>query len=354
MAVAIPMQAPQDTQTYSDPDLGLSFTHPSTWILNSADPKTKGHRKHKKDDTVDFKVPIQGSDQSADLMIMRASFSGSAEVWQEVQADANKNMKRDVQKQWQEEILGVPLLMTKIGYTDKGETKTTVTGLLYTATADKFLFRLTGPATDFDKAQYEFDNTMQTLHTLDNTMPKAQEANKPVEKEDDRGLKHIIINFAPPPKFRLAPVAVPLVVSTKDVVLRVPKGWVAKDVKGNTLVLDNPELGYPIQITVSTALDSDPPSVALSKASGLSLQDFQTVTKRYDTPVSVNGGGCTIQATWRDGAGAHGKLMSMDAAGVSGDFYFIATCRPVPGPTYLAQKKLIDDLLAQIGLDLQS
>jgi hypothetical protein len=356
VVLGTPRQAPQDTQTYTDPQLGLSFTHPTTWVLTSENPKTKGHHKKKKsdDDSAHFTLPLQGATSTADLLVMRASFSGSADVWQMVQADANKNMKRTVEKQWQEEILGVPLLLTKIDYTDNGEAKTTVTGLLYNASANKFLFRLTGPAADFDKAQYEFDNSMQSLRTLDNTLPKAQEADKPVAKEDERGLKHVIIAPTPPPKYRLAPIAVPITVSTKSIVLRIPKGWSAKDVKDNVLTLDNPELGYPVQVTLATSLDSDPPSIALSKANGISLADFRTVTKRYDSPIAVNDAGCTTESTWRDGLGAHGKLMSMEAVGVSGDFYFIASCRPVPGPTYIAQKKLIDGLLSEISIDIQS
>jgi hypothetical protein len=346
------------TQTYTDPQLGLSFTHPATWILESPDPGSgKGKSKHqkrpkRKDQTVEFRVPIAGAADDADLQIMRASFSGSSDTWQQIQVDANKNMKREVEKQWEQEILGVPLLLTKINYTDNSSLKTTLTGLLYNDTPKKLLFRLTGPAGDFDKAQYEFTESMQSLRTLNNTLPKEQDPNAlPKPKEDDRGAKHVIIAPEPPPKPKLAPMALPVTVSTKNIELRVPRGWETAKKEGNTLVIENPALGYAISLSIYSTLDSEAPNSAFARQTGQSLKEFTTVGYRHDTTAAINSAGCLVATVLRSGSGSGSQIMTFDAAGVEGDFYFIANCRPHPGPTFKYQKKLLDALFDQISIE---
>ena len=354
-------QAAQDTQTYTDPKLGLSFAHPTTWLLESPAPVAdSGKRSHKKKkgastDSVHFKVPLTGAAEDGDLLIMRASFSGSKEVWQQVQVDANKSLKRTVDRQWNQEILGVPLLLTRISYSDNGADKTTLTGLLYTDTNDKLLFRLTGPTSDFDKAQYEFTEAMQTLRTTNNELPKEQDPDhpsQPVTTVNDRGLKHPL--YLPPGQQRaiISPIAVPMVVSTKNVELRIPRGWTAEHVEGNTLQLTNPKLSYPVKIHLATTLDSDPVSTALGKQCADSLTEFDKVEHRYDSPIEPNQADCVLATVWREGRGSKGPLITLDAAGKSGDFYFIASCRPIAGETAAVQKKILFDLLDQISIEL--
>ena len=154
LAAAVMFQpAKQDTQTYSDIQLGLSFSHPSTWIIEKplvAKNTKKGRKLASDAGTVHFRIPLTGAVDDADLIIVRAAFSGSPDTWQKVQMDANQNLKRQVERQWQQEILGVPLLLTKIDYSENGSSKVTLTGLLYNDSPNKLLFRLTGPASDFD------------------------------------------------------------------------------------------------------------------------------------------------------------------------------------------------------------
>ena len=346
-------QATPGTETYTDSQLGLSFAHPTNWLLEkSNDAKTAKNKKKKDQQTVDFRIPLAGAVEDADLEIMRASFSGPPETWQSVQTDANKNLHRTVERQWQQEILGVPLLLTRINYTQNGTNRTTVTGLLYNDSPSKLLFRLTGPASDFDKAEFQFDQAMQTLRTTNNQLPTAQDPNRPAKptKTDLRGLKHPLFVPPHPTVFKIAPVAIPLVVSTKKIELRVPSGWSATQIEGSTFELHSAELPYPIVVRVSSTLDSDPPGTALLAASAASLGEFTSVSRREDTEAIVNDGGCTVASVWRTGMGPKGTLMTMEAAGSENDFYFIATCRPSPGPSYFAQRKTIHELLQTISI----
>lgn len=350
------MQDAQNTQNYTDPQLGLSFAHSSAWILEKPNvPKgTKKNRRKNQDDSVHFRIPLTGAVEDADLVIMRAGFSGPPETWQKIQTDTNTNLHREVERQWQQDILGVPLLLTRINYAENGVNRTTLTGLLYNDAPSKLLFRLTGPASDFDKAQFQFDQAMQTLRTTNNELPKAQDPNAPpsqkTAKTDDRGAKHVLYTAPAPAPPKLAPVVIPLVVSTKKVELRVPKGWTADHVDGNTLELHTPELPYPLKVKLASTLDSDPPATALLTASADSLKDFTSVVRRDDTKPVVNEGGCAVASIWRTGKGANGELVSMEAAGTCGDFYFVATCRPVPGPSFAAQRKALEQLLQGISI----
>jgi hypothetical protein len=358
-ALVLSAQTTQTTQIYTDPDLGLSFSHPSTWLLEKANDSKQTtqakKKKKKKGDTgvVDFRIPLTGAAEDADLQIMRASFSGSPETWQTIQTNANKDLHRQVQKQWQEEILGVPMLLTQIDFTNNGTNETTVTGLLYNDSPDKLLFRLTGPTSDFDKAQFEFEQALQTLRTTNNEMPKAQDPDHPATGPahfDPRGQKHPLFVPDVPRKYKIAPVSVPLVVSTKKVEIHVPAGWRAEHVDGGGFELRSAELPYPIVFHVASSLDSEPAGNALIDASAASLADFSAVQRREDTVADVNDGGCTVTSVWRTGTGAKGPLVTMESAGAEGDFYFVATCRPTPGPSLAAQRKAIDSLLAAISI----
>jgi hypothetical protein len=357
MAIASGQQATPATDTYTDSQLGLSFAHPTTWLLetpnDSKSVKAAKKKKKKDGDMVDFRIPLTGAVDDADLQIMRASFSGTADTWQTVQTDANKNLHRQVERQWQQEILGVPLLLTKINYTENGNNRTTVTGLLYNESASKLLFRLTGPTSDFDKAQYEFDQAMQTLRTTNNELPKAQDPYHPVAKvtkADLKGLKHPLFVASTVHSYKVAPVAVPLTVSTKKIEVRVPEGWSASHLEASSFELQSAALPYPIMVRVASSLDSEPAGTALLNASAASLSEFTSVKRREDTTANVNVGGCTVTSIWRTGTGSKGPLVTMEAAGSQGDFYFVATCHPSTDASNLTQRKAIDELLHAISI----
>ena len=196
---------------------------------------------------------------------------------------------------------------------------------------------------------------METLRTTDNTLPKAQDPNAaPTKKEpklDPKELKHPL--FMPPAvaKTKPAPVAIPLVVSTKKVEVHVPEGWTAEHVSGSSFALRNAALPYTLDVRIATSLDSDPPQTALMKTSAKSLADFDKVDRREDDPIAANQAGCVVTSIWRQGSNAKGRLASMEAAGVSGEFYFVITCKPSSGPDFLLQRKIIEALLDRISIE---
>lgn len=358
-AVLAPMQTPE-TKTYADPQLGLSFTYPGTWALQTPPPQKGKKGKPKADEqTAVFKLPIAGSSEQAELTVVRAGFSGSPDTWQQVQLDANKNLKREVTRQWQQEILNVPMLLTRINYSDGGVSKTTLTGLLYSATPLKLLFRLTGPSGDFDKVQYEFTTAMESLRTTSGKLPTEQEAGKPVEPAkpapDPRELKHplidptaVVVKHKPLIK---APELVNFSVGAKKVALRYPKSWTVSDVKGATLTLHNPRLSGAIQLSGFSTTDAVSPQNALIDAAAHSLAGFDTA-EREDQPAKANLAGTPVAVVWRYGKAGKTELGTVDFVITSGDYYVVGSYKSKPGTSFGGERKAIKELVSSVSVEL--
>lgn len=372
LVIAGQTPTPQDpgTQTFTDPALGLTFTHPATWVRVATPTPTqssggkkpiipnpfkkKAAPKKPEEGTVTFSLPGANGSAPAELTIVRASFSGAPEKWQQIQADANKNQKREVEKQWQQEILGVPLLLTRIGYTKDGVATTTVTGLLYNAAAYKLLFRLTGPTASFDNAQFEFTNAMETLRTTDDSLPKTQEPDKPVDPPAGPPTpesKHTL--FAKPKNApQVAPVSLAVSVGSKKVSLRVPEGWTLEKVEGDVATLRHKDVKAPVTVKLyETATSSSRPTEALMAAANATFDQFKTVALREDTPGTPNKAGNPMLAVWRKGTGASGPMEAVDAVVVAGDYFFLVACRPTPGSDKTTERKTVQGLLDAIGLE---
>jgi hypothetical protein len=363
--------APQTpaTQTFTDPALGLSFTHPATWTRVALPPpapekggrkpiipnpfKKKGPPKKPDEGTVVFSIPGANGAAPAELTIVRASFSGAPEKWQQIQADANRNQKREVERQWQQEILGVPLLLTRIAYTKDGTATTTLTGLLYNAAAYKLLFRLSGPTATFDNAQYEFTQAMETLRTTDDSLPKAQEPDKPVAPPPGAATpdqKHTLFE-KPKAKPKVAPVALNVAVGERKMLLRVPEGWTLEKFESDTATLRNPSVKSPLTIKLFPVSTSTRPTDALIAAANASFEEFKTVSLREDSPGTPNKAGNPMLAIWRKGVSASGPHAAVDAVVVAGDYYILVAGRPTPGDELESERKTIQALLDIVGLE---
>ena len=359
--------SPTET-TFTDAALGLSFTHPTTWTTVATpiveEPKGKGNRfklpfgkkkeppKGPPEGMVTFAIPGGPGKAPTELTIVRASFSDAPEKWQQIQSDANRNMQRTVDRQWQQEILGVPLLLTKFAYTEGGTPKTGLTGLLYNAAPYKLLFRLVGPSEGFDGAQYQFTQSMQTLRTTTEDLPTAQEPGKPIAPPDVAGpdAKHPL--FAPSkvdPK--VAPLALRLPLGERKMNLRVPEGWTLEKVQEDGAILRHPDVKEPVTVRLFASATAARPTDALTLESNKTLEKFKTVAMREDTPGTPNKAGNPLLAIWRSGTGDAGAMAAMDAVVVSGDYYALFAFSPTPGSDLKAERKTVQAMLDVVGLE---
>lgn len=359
--------AAQETKTFTDAALGLSFTYPATWTQVAVAPTAEPAKKKKgipnpfakksapkkpEEGTVTFSIPGASGSSPAELTIVRASFSGAPEAWQQIQSDSNRNLKRTVERQWQQEILGVPLLLTRIAYTKDGAATTAVTGLLYNAAPYKLLFRLTGPTDSFDAAQFQFTKAMETLRTTNDTLPAAQEPGKeipPPPPPPGPDAKHSI--FAKGKKEpQVAPVALSVSLGEKKMLLRVPSDWTLARVESGTAFLKHPDLKSPVVVKLYAAATAPRPTETLTAAANATLDEYKTVAVREDTPGTANHAGNPVLAVWRRGEGASGPLSTLDAIAVAGDYYMLFSFRPSM-KDFVSERKTVQSMLDAVGLE---
>jgi hypothetical protein len=347
-------QAPK-TVTFNDPKLGLLFDHPPTWKIEK-DKKGHAGSKSEKGLTV-MSLPTTTSPTGATLEIFHAKFASTPDIWQTVQLRSNEQLHRKVERQWQQDILGVPLLLTRISYTEKGSPITTLTGLLYTRTHDKLLFRLVGPTSDFDNVQYGFTTAMQTLRTVDGVMPVQEDPDHPLPpatKSDPVPAARIpLVTATKPTKVILAPLTAKLVVSTKNLVFHYPLGWTLVNSQPSSVTLKSEDLSAPVTFTFFSSLDSDPASVALMNLTVQDLNKFNTVDERLDPPTTTNSSGCTISTVWRIGKDSKGPLYTLQGSGQQGDYYFIVNFKGTTADDSAEDSKTVLKLLKAVSLVLQ-
>jgi hypothetical protein len=374
-AQAKPAQAaaPVTTKSFADYEIGMAFDYPSTWVLVE-DPKVKkskslippgifGKKTKKKiaagkqsSNESLFYVPANG--RTANLEIYSALWDQTPDLWESNQVDANNSLKRQVVKQWREEILGVPLLLTKIAYDDAAGHEVGLVGLVYSRTPYKMLFRLTSADTDYDAAEFELRQVLQTLHTVEGGLPVPEDPNHPLDKTAYTGAANkapSVLTFtanktAEPIKIKKGEVSVPLTVGDKKVILTMPAGWTSEVATDGTVTLHNAAITTPIAVNVATTLDSDPPQTALLKASGQSLDAFNTVTKRDEKTVDLTTAGASSDVIWRWGTGAKGPISSCEACGLTNDVYWLLRYR-FDGTTTPAEVKAIDELIDGMSAD---
>src|SRR3954466_14728017 len=117
LALATQAQAPQtpasDVSSYTDTYLGLAFNIPKTWTMVK---KTK--------DMTRYAIPVEGSAMPAELEIIRSPFHSSKEIWQTIQLRTNETLHREVARQWEQDVIQVPILFTQLNWDDKGVAKT--------------------------------------------------------------------------------------------------------------------------------------------------------------------------------------------------------------------------------------
>jgi len=335
--------------TFTEPFVGFQFNYPKAWTI------TKTKRKENWRSV--FAIPLEGTSETAQLEVDRTEFHSSTDLWQTIQVRANEQLHRQVVRQWSQEVLGVSMLFSRIDYTDHGTPTSAVLGLFYTRTNEKLLLRLTSPTTSFDKVYSDFNRVLETLRQTDGKLPEEDDPN--VELVVDKKLEKAPVEphalssttTGKKTKVKAPPVTVDIVVSLKKVMLRMPLGWTAEKIKGNTLDLREATLSAPLHVQLFSILDSDPAMAALTKLSASHLDDFDKVATREDSNPTANQAGCTVASVWRLGSNAKGQIVTCDAMGSNGNYYLLFSYRQTDRTQYKPDRKLIDLLLKQINLE---
>ncbi|HVL38874.1 MAG TPA: hypothetical protein VM328_05730 [Fimbriimonadaceae bacterium] len=332
---------PQDKTSFTSPQLGLMFDYPKTWKQTS------------RRDVHLFDIPLEGGTR-ATLEIRAISFESEKERWQEVQKRINEQLRKEVERQWEELVLGVPFLMTRVRGQEDGRPAITLTGLLYTGTARKMLVKLWAAPEDFERTELEFRELLNTLRTVDGRLPTPEDPTKPPEvlaarPEPPKTLPRRLPGAGKERQVVKGPVGLEVVVSQRKAVLRVPEGFVLSPTEDGVQV-SHPQLAKPLLLTLHTTLDSDRPDRALIRASAASLERFKTVTSRRDSTPAPNLAGATLATVWRVGETTGGTATTLEAVGLVDVFYWMLSSawEGEPSP---AERKVIEMLMDGASLE---
>ncbi|MBX7134903.1 MAG: hypothetical protein K1X67_19730 [Fimbriimonadaceae bacterium] len=346
IALLLAAASQPQAKTYSNTELDLSFQHPANWKVQTG---KKGDSK--------IEIPLAGGG-TATLELFAVSFREPAERWQEYQLMANQNLKRTIDRQWQEEILGSPLLMTRIFYTAKQQPMSTLVGLMYRAHPKKLNFRLTSQSSVYEEAEKTFRDALQSLRTVTGQMPEAENPDRIVETpvvvpKVDKPKPVTVLSAKDPGPGRLykGRVKVPTKAAGRDVLLLLPDGWTATP-ESNKFILSRKGLNGTVKLEVAGVLDSPSAERALLAESAKALAEFAAVTLRDEPPTVTTKAGARLQSIRREGRTSAETLVVVNAAGASGDYYWILEYRIADPKLYRKDVGALDGLLQGASVTL--
>lgn len=264
---------------------------------------------------------------------------------------ANQNLKRTVDRQWQEEVLGSPMLMTRIFYTVKSEPMATLVGLMYRSHPKKLNFRLTASSSVYEEAEKAWREALLSLRTMSGAMPETENPDRIVETpivppkvEKPKPQVTFSAKGPTPSKLYRGPVKVPARAAGKDVLLLLPDGWRA-DPDGDAFVLSRKGLNGSVRVEVAGTLDSPPADRALLAVAAKTLGEFAQVSMRDESRPVTTKAGALLRTVRREGRSMEGGLVLLHASGASGDFYWLLTYRANDPKAYRKDSGALDALL---------
>ncbi len=329
------------TKPYRDNGLGLIFDHPTAWTV-----------KNEKYST-DFLFPLADG-STATVQVFRTSFRQPKSDWQQIQTDINTQLKRRVVRQWEEQILGVPLLMTQIEYSDGARDLNVLVGLLYTATAEKLNFRLVSSSGAAQEAESAWRAVMLSLRTTNGELPVPEDPTRPLPNPITSGSGKPVTtlkpNEGPERPLRTKNIATIKRLSV-DLAVYLPEGWTVES-KEERLFLRQSGLKGEVELQVYSGGRSviEP---TLKAAGRETLSQFNVVTTREDQPLTVNRAACSIAGTLRIGTDKQGApLVVWHAVGNNETFvwrfdYFARSEKDLG-----QDRKAIERLLDQTAIEI--
>ncbi|MCX7798905.1 MAG: hypothetical protein N2109_01015 [Fimbriimonadales bacterium] len=332
----------QSGATITPPGLGLQFDVPKDWKVV----QRRG--------TMQLALPA--SFRGARVDIFSASFKKEAETWLAVEAAIANQLKREVVRQWQEELLGVPLLMTELRWRQGESQQAALSGLLYAWTPRKLHFRLQAPEESFAEAVVAWRNVLSTFRTVDGRLPAPEDPDKPWDPAEAQKPSVPLARTVLEPRrsgttrLELAPRSLETVVAGRPVELRLPEDWAADRAGDFEWTLKHPKLPFAVKVGLYSTLDSPAPERTLVRVSAESLRGFREVTRREEPPASPNRAGATLRRVWRTGQGPAGPVWSLEAVGSKDRFYWLVSVSR-EGTLGNEERRIVESLLQAMSLE---
>jgi hypothetical protein len=337
--------AQKTSPMFAVPNTGLEFKVPTSWKQTTSKKETRRETK--------FEIPLPNAGGTATLHVFSIEFRAEVERWNQAQRDIAGELHQEILEQRQEELLSVPLLLSKA----RTEGGVVLTGLVYTQAKYKLLFRLESSAAGAAEAEDQWRQAFLSLRTISGVAPAPDDPRKDITS------KTAAFGVRPPPVTEIGSIGKksiykgPVVLLTKaalrEVTVRFPKDWAFTPDGKDGYNLTGPQgadaVPAGLHLTVYSTLDSDPPVSAILKLSAASLDLFTKVASRDEKDGKKNAAGSLLTKVWRVGSNATGPLQTLEAAVAGGDFYVIVQAKFVGG-LKKAQQLAIDELLDKMSV----
>lgn len=330
------------TKPYRDKNLDLTFERPADWQ----------YKKGKYGE----EFIIQARDGSAAVVqIFKTKFRQPTEKWQELQAEVAKQMNRKVSRQWEEQILGVPLLLTKIDFKDAGADNSTVVGLLYTATEEKLNFRVNAPTIVIDEVEEAWRTALMSLRTLSGEMPRRDDPTRPLisNTKNERGQRIDRLRAETFADRAKAPNAATIFALGRNVAVTLPKGWTVEQ-NGDEAILRSPLVTKEIALIVLPGGMAQA-EASLNEANVQTIDLYGKVTLRNESVWVFNKVGAQTITSLRLGTDTQGKPLNIvTVVGTKESLIWQFQYVLPSDETYSREKSAIDELVLYLALKFEA
>lgn len=326
------------TKSFVIRDQGLVMEIPASW-------RTANERVRQ---VVTF--PVTGG--VAEVSVFATQYLQPAEDWQRMQVTVNEQLNRKIERQWDEEFLGVPMLFTRLSHSEPrvGDVGTLI-GLLYARTQNKFHFRMVTPLAGYEEAETAWRNALLTLRTTTGSLPEREDGTTarprptPETVDPTRTLNLSSVGQRTEP---LGPVRAAFNVSGRQGVLRFPKGATLTGSGPFDLQFDG--VGN-IKVEVFSSLDSPASGVSLMQAVNKELDRFTSVELRENIGPKRNRVGQQCFIVHRRGKASSGDLWVSRAVVDAGAFYATFFFESTSPSQFSKARRVIEALVERTGFE---
>ena len=331
----------QETVEYRDKDLDIILRYPKEW------------RVDRKRLFTQFRIPL--ADGTTGIVELYAvEFRQLAIEWQAMVKKVQEDIGRIVERQWQEEILGVPLLLTKIRSSTPNGDQSTFAGLLYSATAKKMNFRVTAPVESADEAEKAWRSVLLTLRTISGDLPLPEDPTKPLPAEASASSTTVSTYSAdsgPPKKIVRGEQIVTIDAMQTKITVWLPKNWsVVQDGDRIWIEIDG------LKGTIGLAFQAGGQAQALTRlrrATSSDLKRFKIVRLRDEPKGAYKPSGAYIVSSLRLGETESGELCLWTVLGAGTTVIYKLRYESTSLADYKEDRKVIEKLIRVMYADVE-
>ncbi|MCB0826604.1 MAG: hypothetical protein KDC26_10470 [Armatimonadetes bacterium] len=311
LVASVLLSPQQETREFKDKDMDLAFQYPREWKV----------KKISFGQAFEFTV----DEQPCEVRLINMDMEYPADLWQKSVSDIAVNRNQIVERQWEEELLGVPLLLSRLFDETSGNPTTTLVGLLFANTKNKLNFRVEAPTPVFPRAEQMWRDVLATARPLSGQLP-GQAGTKPPETgtntthTNTKEPKTVVIGGKENTtvEYKTAPTRL-LVDETSKIYGYFPEGWTIEGAKASHRGVTGT-----IEVTAGTGAKETARKLWLSLA-GRRLGEMDSVTIRKDKSNVINLAGYETFSVWRKGPSEGQEIAHFVASGWKDGLYWVFT-----------------------------